>query len=92
VFPYETPKYFLLHHQKSKARDLIADLYKPEYVDVILHEKTEDLGESLAKEKAREQAKKGVNNSQVNNASDEPGAAIPPKFPSKVSINSALEG
>lgn len=24
VFPYETPKYFLLHHQKSKARDLIA--------------------------------------------------------------------
>lgn len=29
VFPYETPKYFLLHHQKSKARELIARIYKP---------------------------------------------------------------
>jgi hypothetical protein len=37
VFPYETPKYYLLHHQKSKAKDLIAQLYKPEYVDVIYH-------------------------------------------------------
>ncbi len=33
VFPYETPKYFLMHHQKSKARDLIAEIYLPEYVD-----------------------------------------------------------
>jgi hypothetical protein len=52
VFPYETPKYFLLHHQKNKARDLIAEIYKPEYVDIILQEKMKDLSESLAKEKA----------------------------------------
>lgn len=36
VFPYETPKYFLLHHQKSKAKDLISIMYKAKYVDVIL--------------------------------------------------------
>lgn len=32
VFPYETPKYLLLHHHKKKARELIADIYKPEFV------------------------------------------------------------
>lgn len=37
VFPYETPKYFLMHHQKSKARDLIAEIYKPEYVEEVLN-------------------------------------------------------
>lgn len=92
VFPYETPKYFLLHHQKSQAKDLIAGLYKPEYVDVILHEKTEDLGESLAKEKAREQAKNVVKNNQVNNADGKNGVAFSSKLSSKRSINSALEG
>ena len=29
VFPYETPKYYLLHHQKSEAKELIAQIYKP---------------------------------------------------------------
>lgn len=33
VYPYETPKYFLLHHQKQKAKDLISQLYKAKYVD-----------------------------------------------------------
>ncbi len=49
VFPYETPKFFLLHHQKTKAHDLIAELYKPEYVDTILKEKMNDLSEALGK-------------------------------------------
>lgn len=49
VFPYETPKYYLLHHQKKEARELIAHLYKPEYVDAILNEKIEDISSSLAK-------------------------------------------
>lgn len=43
VFPFETPKYFLMHHQKSKAKDLIAYIYKPEYVDEILKQKIHDL-------------------------------------------------
>jgi MFS family permease len=74
VFPYETPKYFLLHHQKNQARDLIVQLYKPEYVDVILHEKIDDLSEALEKEKTQKEAKKALkisqNNQIVNTAGD----------------------
>lgn len=42
AFPYETPKYHLSVGNLEEARKLIAVLYKPEFVEEILHIKKMD--------------------------------------------------
>jgi hypothetical protein len=68
---------------------LIAIIYKPEYVDVILHEKMKDLSEATAKELAR----KSTNNldKKPENTNGE-NLVLPARLPSIASINSALSG
>ena len=39
VYPYETPKYHLTLGEEEEAKNLIAVLYKPEFLEEILSEK-----------------------------------------------------
>ena len=39
VYPYETPKYHLTLGEEEEAKNLIAVLYKPEFLEEILREK-----------------------------------------------------